>query len=341
VEPRQQATHSSEPSHSAKVAEARRLDDLLRGRLAGTLGRNGHQLARIDSRVLKESRFKPVILYELTFGESNGHARRETVIAKGYHRGASGRPTFEAMQALWQHGLGDGSDLTIAAPVAYFNDADILLQAEAPGPMLYDYIREPEAALEHSPRIGHWLAKLHNITGAGAPPVVPVVDPWLRIKPRIDELVATRPDFASRVERIGLAVERGLASNGHIVNVPLHGDFQPKNIILQPGRVVVIDFDHFTYGEGARDVAYFLVQNLTMSFSKNGAFSPVEGWNAGFLDGYVADRGRGGLYRLPLFAAMAFLHILHYKLCVLPVRDASFVPEWLDRCEQWLEEGAP
>jgi hypothetical protein len=38
---------------------------------------------------------------------------------------------------------------------------------------------------------------------------------------------------------------------------------------------------------------------------------------------------------------MAFLHILHYKLCVLPVRDASFVPEWLDRCEQWLEEGAP
>lgn len=341
MEPRSPKTNPGDPIHLHQAGKlgTSDLDDLLRSRLPG-LCEDGWRLASFESHVLKESRFKPVVSYDLNYRDhSDGSTRRDTVIAKGYHRGASGRPTYQAMQALWQNGLGSDPSLTIAAPVAYFDDIDLLLQAEAPGDMLYDYIREPQAALDDLPRIGRWLAKLHSVT-APAPPVVPPADPWLRIEPRLAELVATRPDFAARVERIGLAVERGLASNGRIVDVPLHGDFQPKNIILHDGRVSVIDFDHFTYGEAARDVAYFVVQNLTMSYSKNGSFAPVAAWNTAFLEGYASARGTESLHRLPLFAAMAFLHILHYKLCVLPVRDASFVPAWLDLCERWLENGS-
>jgi aminoglycoside phosphotransferase (APT) family kinase protein len=196
----------------------------------------------------------------------------------------------------------------------------------------------PEAALPAVRATARWLVKLHR-SGVADAPVWGTDEEIAKTTLYARTLAAIAPDIGPRVSDLAEGALAGIAAHSAGVLVPTHGDFQPKNIHVSGRRITVIDFDRFALADPARDVAHFIGQSLTMSYSRTGSFAEIGPWVEAFADAYATRSGAAVPATLPFFVVRTFLEILYYKLFVRPVKDASFVPVWLDESERWLTAG--
>jgi glycosyltransferase involved in cell wall biosynthesis/aminoglycoside phosphotransferase (APT) family kinase protein len=151
-------------------------------------------------------------------------------------------------------------------------------------------------------RTGAWLRTLQRATARESQAAGDAVD-QLVARARVDLERAARqglPPGAHLARRIDDAGREARAAARSLVG--RHGDFWPGNVLVDRGRVRVIDFEGFGEGLPAEDVADFLVQlDLLHSYPGLGRMRAMLG--AAFLDGY----GRAGLdpsiYRLCRIAA--------------------------------------
>lgn len=298
--------------------------------------------AVVGRRVLVKSKGRPVVQYRFRAGsDATASATAHKLVAKGYNRG-DGAATFAAMEHLWRAGFRDDPWLTMPEPLAYLPGPRLLLQTTAAGSSLYRYLDDLPAGMDAVRLTGRWLGKLHT-----APvPAWPASDPDLeeqRLGRFCDALADRCPDVAGRFRAIaaGITAARARAAGATAPVVPTHGDFQPKNVHVTRRRVTVIDFDRFAVAEPARDLGHFVAQSMTMSYVRTGSFRSIEPWNDAFLEEYTAAGPNGALTGLPTAVLWSMLEILYYKLVVRPVRDASFLADWLDECDRCLESVAP
>lgn len=303
------------------------------------LSGNGWRVQRCRAQVLQASRTRPVLRYQLSYVDHGSKtAVQKIVIGKAYYRG-EGTRTYDVMRELWAQGFAEDPDLRIAEPLAWIPDLYLLLQGPAPGRALYEQLDDPAKALDDVRATGRWLAKLHT-TRVRTIPSLPLDHETQKLSTYCSGLSQVLPGSAARIAALTTSVLHALAGTEHALAVPTHGDYQPKNIYVSSGQVTVIDWDRVALAHPARDVAHFLGQSMTMSYSRTGSFDAISGWNVAFLDGY-GQRGTDDFDSvLPAYLARTFLEILYYKLVVKPVRDAAFVPAWLDQCERWIEPAA-
>lgn len=299
------------------------------------LSGNGWRVQRCRTQVLQASRSRPVLRYQVSYVD-HGHDAfvQKILIGKAYYRG-DGTRTYDVMKELWAEGFADDPELSIAEPLAWIPDLQLLLQGQADGCALYEYLNDPASALDDVTATGRWLAKLHT-TRAGTIAPLPLDHESRKLSTYCTELALAMPGSARRIEELTEAVLSLLAGADPAVLVPTHGDYQPKNIYVSSGRVTVIDWDRVALAHPARDLAHFLGQSMTMSFSRTGSFDAIAAWNDAFLDGYRRHCSIEHDSVLPAYVARTFLEILYYKLVVKPVKDPSFLPTWLDECEGWL-----
>lgn len=262
---------------------------------------------------------------------------RRVVIGKGY-AGGDGAATFEILRELWHKGFGADRRLTISEPIGYVPAPGLLLQDRAPGKGLHRDLGDPARAIDKVRRAAEWLAKLHSMHVARAA-ALPLSDEEERVRRYGRDLGRLFPGLARRIDRIAGRVTSSLKALGAHRPVPTHGDFQPKNIHAAGDRITVFDFDRFALSHPARDLGHFIGQCLAMSHERTGSFHEIAPWNAAFLDEYARRARRDGLSALPVFVPRTFLEILHFKLCVYPARDPSFLPVWLEECERWERLG--
>ena len=300
------------------------------------LSEQGLQVQDYSSRMLRDSRSRPVVSYDLTYIDGSGNARvRRTLIGKGYFRD-DGAGTYDFMRQLWSDGFADDPSLTIPEPVAYLPERSLLIQGHAPGRSLYEYIDNPADAEQQVRMTARWLAKLHS-SSVSVRTRVNLDFEREKIGTYKNALMEVCPRYAARIERL---TDRTLDLFGALdpnFLVPTHGDFQPKNIHIQDKRVTVIDFDRFALANPARDLGHFAGQCITMSYVRTGSFEDIKPWNGAFLSEYSRRSPEEALRAVPAYIARTFLEILYYKLVVKPVKDPYFVSAWLDECERWLE----
>jgi aminoglycoside phosphotransferase (APT) family kinase protein len=115
---------------------------------------------------------------------------------------------------------------------------------------------DPLPALEAGATLGH----LHRATW-GAPAVAERFDTLrnfteLRIDPYFVTCAQRLPDLAPWLHDLCVR----LASRKQAL---VHGDFSPKNLLVRPGRLVILDAEVAWYGDPAFDVA-FLVHHLLL-----------------------------------------------------------------------------
>ena len=303
----------------------------------GALAVSGLDLRGYRARVLHDSKSRPVLTYSATyFDPSKDKLVKKVIIGKGYYRD-DGPGTYAFMRQLWSDGFGQDRSLTIPEPMAYCPEHRLLLQGRAPGKPLYAYIDAPESAVRQVRLTARWLAKLHGASVTAVPVVSPEREEE-KVRAYVEALVRVIPGFAARVGRIGERVIAGIKTLDPGRLAPTHGDFQPKNVHILRNRVTVIDFDRYALGDPGRDLGHFVAQCMTMSYVRAGSFERIRPWNEAFLDEYERLAMPGALSTLPVFIGRTFLEILYYKLFVKPVKDAYFVPAWLDECERWLDE---
>ncbi|HET9771899.1 MAG TPA: aminoglycoside phosphotransferase family protein [Acidimicrobiia bacterium] len=297
----------------------------------------GWEVTDCRGRSVQVSRTRPVVRYRVSYEHAGGSGSvLKIVIGKAYNRG-DGEGTFELMQRLWDEGFSDANPLCIPEPIAWIPEERLLVQGKAPGHALYEHLDAPEEAIARVRKAGRWLAKLHATDVGTATQPLPLRYEAEKLATYAAGIAERHPQFGPRVRALAAEVSSIIedANDGNMV--PTHGDYQPKNIYVSSRKTSVIDFDRHALAPAGRDLAHFIGQCMTMSWVRTGSFERVAGWNEAFLDGY-SDARRDGLEVLPAYLARTFLEILYYKLVVKPVKDPGFLPDWLERCEDWVGE---
>lgn len=126
------------------------------------------------------------------------------------------------------------------------------------------------------------------------------------------------PAYAAAVARVADAVP----AEGELVAT--HGDFSPRNLILTPAGLRLIDFDRFQMAAPARDVAYWGAWNWSTAMLRGNEPS----WRAGdeFVATYVARRPQAAAEvsaSLGFHRAAALLRIVHGWSVLAERRDAA------------------
>ena len=112
-----------------------------------------------------------------------------------------------------------------------------------------------DATPEYAKRAGELLGTVHRRTW-GQPDVAREFSTWrnfhqLRVEPYLETSARRVPDLA-----IWLLAEA--ASLGQTARALVHGDFSPKNMLVAPGRLVLLDAEVAWFGDPAFDLAFLL-----------------------------------------------------------------------------------
>jgi hypothetical protein len=214
------------------------------------------------------ARYKPgsrcTIIYRLTYGsEARGRGWPAKVIAKTY-RGDKGRTAFSGMTALWNSNLRTSDEVTIAEPLAFIDERNVLLQGPVPGGSTSEELfRSALGAGDeriddlHSltDRIGRGLAALHTC-GARAGPAT-WKDQMAELRSRVARLGAWFPRVARELEPVLVRLEDLSDRIDPQPLVPSHRSFRPAQVLVDGSTISFIDFDGFCEAEPAMDLALF------------------------------------------------------------------------------------
>lgn len=284
------------------------------------------ECSELQGQVLRPSRSRPVVRWSMTWTPAGGPPRPLTAIGKGYLRGG------DAEQHRLLTGLrAAGLDGRVAVPEAYGHDPAraLLVQSEAPALTLHDLLGQPRA-VPAGRLAGQWLARCHAVAGDLVPPLPDDHVPARTDRQRdaLREVLGSPPPL---LDRLCLQALRAASPGAPVLT---HGDYQPKNVHVGRGRLVVIDLDRAAQAPGARDLGSFVVQTWTMTASSTGSGRGAQGCLRAFRTAYEAHAPQPAEALGP-HVAVALLEVLYYRLVVRPVPDPRPCLGWLEELEGW------
>lgn len=294
---------------------------------------------------------KRVLVLPVVYGV-NGLVKSEGWIVKLYGK-KDGGPGYEAQAWLWKAGFRPPSSFLVPRPYAYSAECRALIQAHVEGLQWADYLTdEPGTLRSASDRSARWLVRLQE---SGMPGDAHESSEELSALSRIvTELSRVHPAGEARFRALGEELALRLLEEGGPL-VPAHGDFHPKNVLLDDARNTlidldrarneiidldgarntVIDFDHAGLREAGFDVGYAIGQLLVISYLRHGTLLPGAEAAAAFWRSY-RERGRAPRRRVCIHVARTLFQSLHFELCVLKNGRLDLLTRWPDLVEQWL-----
>jgi phosphotransferase family enzyme len=240
-----------------------------------------YQDFRIQSCAPNVVRYKPgsrcTIMYRLAYlPELAGHGWPDLVFAKTY-KGDKGRNAYAGMRRLWESPLGTSDVVTIAEPLAFIPEVNLLVQ----GPIreeqtLKDLIRSalragtPDALAElddYMRKTARGLAALHR-SGAHHGDTTTWEDELAEVREVVEQLAGAIPQLADAATPLLARLEARAAAHPPDPTVPAHRSFRPGQVLLNQGEIGFIDFDSFGQAEPALDLALFLSATKNIGLSE-------------------------------------------------------------------------
>jgi thiamine kinase-like enzyme len=231
-----------------------------------------YQDLRIAACAPKIMRYTPgsrcTILYRLTYpaGLAEGRGWPELVVAKTY-KGGKGKHAYAGMRALWDSPFREHGGVTLAEPLAYLPELNVLVQgpireeqtlqeliasavrANTPVALdeLYGFVRRTAAG----------LAGLHRSeVRFGA--VRTWEDELAEVRSVVDDIASAVPAVAAAAEPLLAQLEALAAQHPADPIMTIHGTFRPGQALIYQGQIGFIDFDSFCQAEPALDLSLFL-----------------------------------------------------------------------------------
>src|SRR2546425_2987330 len=241
------------------------------------------------------------------------------VVAKLYPSG-EGEITYANMQGLWRSSFGERRRPPgLPRPIDYLPDVGVLIMERIEGRPLAELGTLDKNILDESVRL---VSSLHE---SDAQPSMlrdfqRIVRSERRKVQRVDELA---PKFAGYTRAVVEALEAVQVKDLELV--PCHGDFSPRNVLVAPDRLVLIDWDRFQRADPARDIGYIGAWGWVSALRPRG---PPD-WCV--LDQVIAmynsPNARASIEtRLSFHVAAGLVHIAHSLVEWWPA-DASLVPQ--------------
>jgi 5-methylthioribose kinase len=218
-----------------------------------------------------------------------------------------------------------------AVPRVLFEDRPNFLFAMSavdPGHVVWkEALLRGEVDLTLADRLGEYLARIH--AGTFADPVVHAeladvtVFDELRIDPYYRHIAAVHLDLAEQVRSL---IDAMLAARLCLVLA----DFSPKNILLTPGHVTLVDFETGHFGDPGFDLGFFLT-HLALKAVRRGPDG-----------GVLLELARRFLHAYQVHAAwpadtadrLEARSVQHWAACLLARVDGKSPVEYLDTAQQ-------
>jgi hypothetical protein len=251
----------------------------------GELGRRlGRVLGdgRIVLRAIRVTRHKPgrrcMIEYDLTVRPTAGEEEELTAIGKVRVR-RFGKSGFRLLDALWHAGFdAESADgISVPEPLGTVSPFRMWLQRKVPGRPATDLLATPEGEA-----LGRRIAEAaHKLHSAGVPPPRrhTMHDEVRILKEALGRVAAAEPGLAERVERLSGACVRLADEAPRADPRGIHRDFYADQVIVDSGRIHLVDFDLYCEGDPALDAGNFIGHVTEQSLRTTGdpkALSRVE-----------------------------------------------------------------
>jgi hypothetical protein len=206
------------------------------------------------------------ILYNLDYDERRRDPAWPDMVAVKTYYAHKGRNAWNGMRALWDSELRDSDAVTIAEPLAFMPEMNVLIQ----GPVREDYsvkdilIRagqsRADAAMEELRSVltttAAGLAALHGC-GVMYGEEVTWKDEIEEVRDIVGRVANAVPGIDEAPEAMLTRLEQLAEAHPPQAPLPCHRSFRPAQVLVHSGDVGFIDFDGFCHAEPALDVALF------------------------------------------------------------------------------------
>jgi aminoglycoside phosphotransferase (APT) family kinase protein len=312
---------------------------------------------RIESCAPRIMRYSPgsrcTVLYRLGYPASAASAGwPELVVAKTY-KGGKGKHAYEGMRALWDAPFRHTSGVTLAEPLAFLPEPNVLVQGPVPEEQTLQEMmasaaraRTPAALNELYARVRQSAAGLAGLhcSEVRFGPVRTWEDEFAEVRGIVDKLARVVPAFPDATAPLLAWLEDRAAECPADPVVATHGTFRPGQVLIHRDRIGFIDFDSFCQGEPALDLSLFFrrTKDIVLDVMEEGAGDGLDARSARatllaladtvcevFLGEYEAH-ARVSRQRIALWEALDLLTlVLHSWTKVKPERlkNATFALE--------------
>jgi|CXWL01.1.fsa_nt_gi hypothetical protein len=143
------------------------------------------------------------------------------------------------------------------------------------------------------------------------------------------------PALAVRAARVADAIEAHAPRQAARALSLIHGDFHPDQIWVHDGRVVLFDFDEFTWGDPMEDLATFVLKlqqagvaaGLCAAFTAHYAACAPARFDARSLDWHLALQGLKQCSRAFVFQQPGWAQAMERRLAASEVHAAALAEE--------------
>lgn len=262
--------------------------------------------------------------------DRNGREGRCAIVLKhdGRRRAES---VSHVLRQLREAGLRPPARLRVPEPLGASRDGYVLVQEWVAGLPWADTLGNKEAH-QASALAADWLATLQSLPVPAAASEAHLANARRYAR----ELATAYLSEASAMRQLATRLLEALGSAPQ-PPVPSHGDFHPKNLLLDGEAVTVVDLDTFAVREPGFDVGYAIGQLLIMSLLRLGQAAAGLAAAGAFWFRYLEVGGTANPERVALHVARTFLQSLHYELCVLRNSRDELLQRWPELAREWIE----
>ena len=191
----------------------------------------------------------------------------------------SGNEGFRLQEAFWNAGFDSRSadGVSVPEPIGVISGLQMWFQREVPGTTAETVLAGPDG-VRLAERIA---AAIHKVHEAGVP-TSKCHDLGQELKILRECLVKvaeSRPEWSGRLERVMAACERLGAGIPAPTPRGIHRDFYAAQVIVDDGRLWLLDFDLYCQGDPGLDAGNFLGHLTEQALRQRGdaeALAPVE-----------------------------------------------------------------
>ena len=300
------------------------------------LSRLAGQHGCVHLRTIRVTRYKPgrrcVIEYEVDVERPD--APPETVLLIGKVRVRRyGKSGYRLLDAFWNAGFqSDSPDgISVPEPAGTVPAFQMWLQRKVPGRLATDLLAAP-AGVALARKIAEAACKVHR-AGIAAPRRHTMADELRILHECLPTVARLESRWAGRIERILDACTRLGAATPEPALCGIHRDFYADQVIVDGGRLFLLDFDLYCEGDPALDIGNFLghvTEQGLRTLSGAGALADLEG---AMEERFVE---LSGVATAAVRAYATLTLVRHIYLSTLFPEHRPFTPSLIELCEARL-----
>jgi len=224
-------------------------------------------------------RYKPEVRCITRYRLAGAEGRTFTLYGKTFKHERA-REIARRIESMCRRSADDPDGFIVPQPLGYDDSVKTVWQTGLSGTPLIDVVRGGEYG-DFIERAARGLASLHRIDPGGLSRIT-LGDRLAPVLAAAAELAEAFPRLRARLEALAFRLENEAPRLSPGRDGLVHGDFLLKQLVVHDGRLGVFDFDNFTLGDPAQDLANFLVDLHYQGFPAG----LVSSMTTAFLDGY-------------------------------------------------------